>query len=132
MELGKVSRVFEDKQGEEWVFSDKGVSICGKRIISSYPFSMFETMDNLVFLASQNGRLAYYDVNTMQFNIVPFQEKIQHINGIKVLKDNQLAVLSDKGLYLCRFPELAIRILKDFYGYLPDCRELSGLIRKPE
>ena len=27
VELGKVSRVFEDKQGEEWVFSDKGVSI---------------------------------------------------------------------------------------------------------
>ena len=69
---------------------------------------MFETMDNLVFLASQNGRLAYYDVNTMQFNIVPFQEKIPHINGIKVLKDNQLAVLSDKGLSLCRFPELAM------------------------
>ena len=61
----------------KWVFSDKGVSIFGKRTISSYPFSMFETMDNLVFLASQNGRLAYYDVNTMQFNIVPFQEKIQ-------------------------------------------------------
>ena len=56
VELGKVSRVFEDKQGEEWVFSDKGVSIFGKRTISSYPFSMFETMDNLVFLASQNGR----------------------------------------------------------------------------
>ena len=86
VELGKVSRVFEDKQGEEWVFSDKGVSIFGKRTISSYPFSMFETMDNLVFLASQNGRLAYYDVNTMQFNIVPFQEKIQHINGIKVFE----------------------------------------------
>lgn len=87
----------------------------------------------------------------MQFNIVPFQEKIQHINGIKVLKDNQLAVLSDKGLYLCRFPELAMekydfslpgrddaavrKVYQDskgFYGYLPDCRELSGLIRKPE
>ena len=50
VELGKVSRVFEDKQGEEWVFSDKGVSIFGKRTISSYPFSMFETMDNLVIL----------------------------------------------------------------------------------
>ncbi len=145
VELGKVSRVFEDKQGEEWVFSDKGVSIFGKRIISSYPFSMFETMDNLVFLASQNGRLAYYDVNTMQFNIVPFQEKIQHINGIKVLKDNQLAVLSDKGLYLCRFPELAMekydfslpgrddaavrKVYQDSKGFLWIFTGLPGIIR---
>lgn len=145
VELGKVSRVFEDKQGEEWVFSDKGVSIFGKRTISSYPFSMFETMDNLVFLASQNGRLAYYDVNTMQFNIVPFQEKIQHINGIKVLKDNQLAVLSDKGLYLCRFPELAMekydfslpghddaavrKVYQDSKGFLWIFTGLPGIIR---
>lgn len=143
--LGKVSRVFEDKQGEEWVFSDKGVSIFGKRTISSYPFSMFETMDNLVFLASQNGRLAYYDVNTMQFNIVPFQEKIQHINGIKVLKDNQLAVLSDKGLYLCHFPELAMekydfslpghddaavrKVYQDSKGFLWIFTGLPGIIR---
>lgn len=145
VELGKVSRVFEDKQGEEWVFSDKGVSIFGKRTISSYPFSMFETMDNFVFLASQNGRLAYYDVNTMQFNIVPFQEKIQHINGIKVLKDNQLAVLSDKGLYLCRFPELAMekydfslpghddaavrKVYQDSKGFLWIFTGLPGIIR---
>ena len=145
VELGKVSRVFEDKQGEEWVFSDKGVSIFGKRTISSYPFSMFETMDNLVFLASQNGRLAYYDVNTMQFNIVPFQEKIQHINGIKVLKDNQLADLSDKGLYLCRFPELAMekydfslpgrddaavrKVYQDSKGFLWIFTGLPGIIR---
>lgn len=145
VELGKVSRVFEDKQGEEWVFSDKGGSIFGKRTISSYPFSMFETMDNLVFLASQNGRLAYYDVNTMQFNIVPFQEKIQHINGIKVLKDNQLAVLSDKGLYLCRFPELAMekydfslpgrddaavrKVYQDSKGFLWIFTGLPGIIR---
>lgn len=145
VELGKVSRVFEDKQGEEWVFSDKGVSIFGKRTISSYPFSMFETMDNLVFLASQNGRLAYYDVNTMQFNIVPFQEKIQHINGIKVLKDNQLAVLSDKGLYLCHFPELAMekydfslpghddaavrKVYQDSKGFLWIFTGLPGIIR---
>lgn len=145
VELGKVSRVFEDKQGEEWVFSDKGVSIFGKRTISSYPFSMFETMDNLVFLASQNGRLAYYDVNTMQFNIVPFQERIQHINGIKVLKDNQLAVLSDKGLYLCRFPELAMekydfslpgrddaavrKVYQDSKGFLWIFTGLPGIIR---
>lgn len=145
VELGKVCRVFEDKQGEEWVFSDKGVSIFGKRTISSYPFSMFETMDNLVFLASQNGRLAYYDVNTMQFNIVPFQEKIQHINGIKVLKDNQLAVLSDKGLYLCHFPELAMekydfslpghddaavrKVYQDSKGFLWIFTGLPGIIR---
>lgn len=145
VELGKVSRGFEDKQGEEWVFSDKGVSIFGKRTISSYPFSMFETMDNLVFLASQNGRLAYYDVNTMQFNIVPFQEKIQHINGIKVLKDNQLAVLSDKGLYLCHFPELAMekydfslpghddaavrKVYQDSKGFLWIFTGLPGIIR---
>lgn len=44
VELGKVSRVFEDKQGEEWVFSDKGVSIFGKRTISSYPFSDYENI----------------------------------------------------------------------------------------
>ena len=145
VELGKVSKVFEDKQGEEWVFSDKGVSILGKRTISSYPFSMFETMDNLVFLAAQNGRLAYYDVHTMQFNIVPFQEKIQHINGIKALKDNKLAVLSDEGLYVCRFPDLTMekydfslpghedaavrKVYQDAKGFLWIFTGLPGIIR---
>jgi len=145
VELGKVSKVFEDKQGEEWVFSDKGVSIFGKRTISSYPFSMFETMDSLVFLASENGRLAYYDINTKQFNIVPFQEKIQHINGIKALKNHQLAILSDKGLYICQFPDLAIKkydlspsgytdvtvrkVYQDSKGFLWIFTDLQGVIR---
>lgn len=81
----------------------------------------------------------------MQFNIVPFQEKIQHINGIKVLKDNQLAVLSDKGLYLCRFPELAMekydfslpgrddaavrKVYQDSKGFLWIFTGLPGIIR---
>ena len=109
VEIGKVSKVFEDKQGDEWVVSDKGVLVYGKRTISVYPFSMFETMDNQVFLASGNGRLAYYDITAKQLNIVPFPKEVQHINGIKALRDNQLAVLSDKGLFICRFPELTIR-----------------------
>lgn len=145
VELGKVSKVFEDKQGDEWVFSDKGVSIFGKRTISAYPFSMFETMDNIVFLASGNGRLAYYDLNTKQFNIVPFQEKIQHINAIKVLKDHQLAILSDKGLYVCRFPDLTIKkydvslpghtdaavkkVYQDSKGLVWAFTELPGIVR---
>lgn len=81
----------------------------------------------------------------MQFNIVPFQEKIQHINGIKVLKDNQLAVLSDKGLYLCHFPELAMekydfslpghddaavrKVYQDSKGFLWIFTGLPGIIR---
>ena len=145
VELGKVSKVFEDKQGDEWVFSDKGVSIFGKRTISAYPFSMFETMDSMVFLASENGRLAYYDMNTGQFNIVPFQEEIRQINGIKILQNHQLAIWSDKGLYVCRFPDLAIRkydlslpghmdaavkkIYQDSKGFIWGFTELPGIVR---
>lgn len=109
VEIGKVSNVFEDKQGDEWIVSDKGVLIYGKQTVSVYPFSMFETTDSLVFLAAENGRLAYYDITAKQFNIVPFPEEVQTINGIKALKDNKLAVLSDRGLFICRFPELSIR-----------------------
>lgn len=62
-----------------------------------------------------------------------------------MLKDNQLAVLSDKGLYLCRFPELAMekydfslpghddaavrKVYQDSKGFLWIFTGLPGIIR---
>lgn len=145
VELGKVSKVCEDHQGDEWVFSERGVSIFGKRTISAHPFSMFEAKDSIVFLASEKGRLAYYNINTKQFNIVPFPEEIQQVNGIKALQNHQLAILSDKGLYVCHFPDLVIKkydlsppgqkdaavkkIYQDSKGFVWGFTELPGIVR---
>lgn len=95
----KVYKVREDNKGNEWILSNKGVALYQKQIISNYPFSMIEIIDNLVFLASTSGKLAYFDTDSNQFNTVSLPTDIKKVNEIKVLKNGTLSILTDNGLY---------------------------------
>lgn len=143
-EIGKIYNVFEDSRGDEWILSDKGVMLYDKRVISSYPYSMYDTIDNHVFLASENGRFAYYDIDSHQLNIVPLDESIRKINAIMRLEDHKLAILSDNGLYVYQLHDKAIKkynlsdpgifasvtkIYQDSQGFIWAFTQAPGIIR---
>lgn len=106
---GKIYKIQEDNKGNEWILSNKGVALYQKQTINNYPFSMIEIMNNLVFLASTSGRLAYFDTDSNLFNLISLPTDIKKINEIKKLKNGKLSILTDNGLYTYNLQTKAIR-----------------------
>ena len=54
--------IYEDSDGDEWIMTDKGVTIIGKkRINSDYPFKMVKEYNKRIYLISTSGKIAIYD-----------------------------------------------------------------------
>lgn len=82
-----IYQIFQDTQNDEWLLTDKGVTIFGKkRLNSNYPFHMFIEKDRQIWLASQTGSLALYD---SQKSTVQFVEMPNSVNQIYCMKSLQ-------------------------------------------
>ena len=58
----KIFDIYEDSDGDEWIMTDKGVTIIGKkRINSDYPFKMVKEYNKRIYLISTSGKIAIYD-----------------------------------------------------------------------
>ena len=52
----KIFDIYEDSDGDEWIMTDKGVTIIGKkRINSDYPFKMVKEYNKRIYLISTSG-----------------------------------------------------------------------------
>ena len=57
----KILDIYEDSDGDEWIMTDKGVTIIGgKRINSDYPFKIVKEYNKKIYLISTSGRIALY------------------------------------------------------------------------
>lgn len=57
-----ILNIYEDSDGDEWIMTDKGVTIIGtKQINSDYPFKMIKEYNNKTYLISTSGKIALYD-----------------------------------------------------------------------
>lgn len=93
--LGKtIYEIFLDSDGDEWILSDKGVTIEGKKKISNnIPFQYIVEVNGKIYLASQNGYLATYASNG-QLQTVNIPLNFERINRLKKLDDEQIAIVT--------------------------------------
>lgn len=94
-----IFNIYQDADGDEWVLTDKGVSIIGKKKIDSdFPFNFMKELNGKIYLASASGKLAVYDSRTgkVRFTEIPFD--IQTIKSLSPIGTHQLALATDNGL----------------------------------
>ncbi len=93
--LGKtIHEIFLDSAGDEWILSDKGITIEGKKKISNnMPFHFIVEVGGTIYLASQNGYLATYASNGHLITVnLPLE--FDRINRLKKLNEEQLAIIT--------------------------------------
>ncbi|MDR2148701.1 MAG: response regulator [Tannerella sp.] len=91
-----IYEIFLDGDGDEWILSDRGIILEGrKKVNSNIPFRYITEAGGIVYLASQNGYLATYNENGQltPFNL-PF--KFDRINRLKKLNEEQIAIITPK------------------------------------
>ena len=88
-----VNNIFQDDLGMVWISSEDGLDVCdGVRfshvrrrdndslsLVSNYVRFVYQDTDNAIFVATLHG-LQYFDKNTLQFHLVPFESGGRSVN----------------------------------------------------
>lgn len=102
----KIHTVFEDTEGDEWILTDRGISIVGKKQIDSdFPFQHIKEADGNIYLVSQTGKLASYNFKTQKLKFIEIPYKVSQIREVKLINPIVLSLATDDGLILYKTKE---------------------------
>lgn len=96
----KIFDIYEDSDGDEWVMTDKGITIIGKKQINSdYPFKIIREYNKKIYLISISGKIALYNPNNGK---IKFQELPYPVTDIYTISsisssNNMIGLGTDKG-----------------------------------
>lgn len=93
--------IIQDKDGDEWILTNKGTAIIGKKSMANLmPFKFIVENADDIYLATSKGFFARYDHQSQ--NVVPCvpDEPISEIIGLKSLSDNKIAILQKRGIWV--------------------------------
>jgi signal transduction histidine kinase/AraC-like DNA-binding protein/ligand-binding sensor domain-containing protein len=94
-----VYSVFADKQGDEWLLTDKGPTIVGKKKIDcNYPFRYFAENTANIWLVTSSGFFAYYNKARRTLIPVNIPYPVNNITEINTLRNGSVVISSDLGL----------------------------------
>ena len=97
----QIFTVFQDSDKDEWILTDKGVSIVGKKKIDSdFPFKYIAEHKGKVYLASATERLAYYNPQTESIRFIDMPYAINKINSLDIVNGRLLSITTDNGIIL--------------------------------
>ncbi len=83
MANGKIWFVTVDHKGREWVLTDKGTFIYGSKFVTHLPFKWFRQIGNIVYLATEDGKLAVYDEARNHLSMITLPAGVTRINELK-------------------------------------------------
>jgi len=96
-----VYSVFQDREGDEWILTDKGPSICGrKQIDCDSPFQYYQEKGQSIWLATANGFLVRYDKKHQQVVPISIPYSIHRVISLNMLRDGTLVMGTDMGLIM--------------------------------
>lgn len=97
----QIFTVFQDSDKDEWILTDKGISIVGeKKIDSDFPFKYITEHKGKFYLASASERLAYYNPQTESVKFINIPYTFDRINSLDVMNDGLLSIATDNGVIL--------------------------------
>ncbi|EKC57156.1 two-component system sensor histidine kinase/response regulator, hybrid (one-component system), partial [human gut metagenome] len=79
---GNVWYIHQDIHGREWVLTDKGACIYNSKFPSKLPFKWLRGVGEDEFLATEDGKLAKYDLQN-RLTMIPMPEGVTRINELK-------------------------------------------------
>ena len=95
----QISNVLQDADGDEWIFTDKGIQIIGKKIMpGNVQFKNACESNGNMYLISANDRLAIYNLTTeqLQFEKIPYE--YSQLYNIQVIGKDTLALATENGV----------------------------------
>ena len=96
-----VYNVYQDADGDEWVLTNKGVTIVGNKTINSdFPFQTVTEVNGEIWLTRPNGKLAKYDRKTSTPQFIEMPSYLDRINDIQAFNNNTLVIASNEGVVL--------------------------------
>ncbi|MBP8011560.1 MAG: two-component regulator propeller domain-containing protein [Bacteroides graminisolvens] len=96
-----VVRVLQDKDGDEWIFTDKGIQIVGKKTMpGNTSFKNACENGNNMYLLSANNRLAVYDLRTEQLKFLKIPYDDIRLNSIQNLGKDTIGLGAENGIIL--------------------------------
>ncbi len=116
--------VYQDSEEDEWILTDKGVSIIGKKTLDTdFPFQFITQIKETVYLIAENDKLAGYDFLTKKLKFVDIPYPHGKINNVTILREDILALGTDNGLILYStqkksFRQIDIRTASQFSNYV--------------
>lgn len=97
----QIVNVYQDSEGDEWILTDKGISIIGKKTLDTdFPFQFITQIKETIYLIAENDKLAKYDFQTKKLKFVDIPYPHGKINNVTALGKEMLALGTDNGLIL--------------------------------
>lgn len=96
-----VYNVYQDIDGDEWILTNKGVTLLGNKTINSdFPFQSVTEINGEIWLTRQNGKLAKYNRETSTPQFIEMPDFINRIDDVEIIDSQTLAFGSNEGLIL--------------------------------
>ena len=90
-----------DKEGNEWVLTNNGVTIIGKKHLEyEKSFRFFKEKSNNIFLFSDDGCMVIYDKNTDKTECRKLPAECKNLNSVAGLPNGYLGLTSKQGFWL--------------------------------
>ena len=108
----KINTIYEDSEGDEWILTNKGISIIGeKQIDSDFPFQYIKETNGIIFLVSQTDKLASYNLKTKKLKFIEIPYPVSIIYEVKLLNQDILSLATDNGLVLYKIKEKEFQVV---------------------
>ncbi|MDO4165361.1 MAG: response regulator [Bacteroides sp.] len=139
----EIRKVRQDSEGDEWVFTDKGTRIIGRKDNTFNIRFKIDNEDNgKLYLISQDNRLMVYNFESKQMRQIDLPHNYSGLYALSVIGRDSIAVGTDRGLiiYYARqgtFHQVDIqtgqaevrKIFKDSHGELWIFSDVTGVMR---
>ncbi|MDR0961671.1 MAG: response regulator [Mediterranea sp.] len=95
----RILRIYQDDDGDEWILTDKGATILGrKRLVSDTPFRLMYRHGGKTYLVSTAEKLAVYLPQSGSVRFIELPYPVKHIHALQTLHRRWLALATDNGL----------------------------------
>jgi len=102
----QIFNVYQDSEEDEWILTDKGVSIIGEKTLDTdFPFQFITQIKETIYLIAENDKLAKYDFHTKKLKFVDIPYPHDKINNVTTIGKDMLALGTDNGLILYSIPK---------------------------
>ena len=102
----QIFNIYQDSEEDEWILTDKGVSIIGKKTLDTdFPFQFITQIKETIHLIAENDKLARYDFHTKKLKFVDIPYPHHKINNVTTIGKDMLALGTDNGVILYSIPK---------------------------
>ena len=121
-----ISNVLQDKDGDEWVFTDKGIEIIGKKTMpGNIPFKHACEHNGNMYLISSHNRLAVYNQSTEQLQFIKIPLEYARLNCIQSLGKDTIGLGTENGIICLDIPHKVFEFVDIRTAMQPACHVQS-------